>query len=249
MSGKFWQSEDGRVRLHNADALDVLRELEAGSIDALFADTPDSSGGMYRGDRAQDTRSKYIKSDAKHTLASFSGDNRDQRSYRYWSDLWMRLARRALRPGAPACVFTDWRQLPITVDAFQAAGFVWRGVAVWDKTECARPQLGRYRAQAEYIVWGSNGAMPLEGQVLPGVFRVPQDTRDRLHQTAKPVALMEQVIRICRPDGIILDPFAGSGSTAVAALAQGRQFIGCEIDPHYFRVAVERVQRATRSAA
>ncbi|MDP2794373.1 MAG: hypothetical protein Q8O25_09895 [Sulfurisoma sp.] len=68
-------------------------------------------------------------------------------------------------------VFSDWRQIPVTTDAMQAAGVTWRGIAVWDKTGGARPYKGGFRSQAEYIVWGSKG--PLKGErYSPGVFRV-----------------------------------------------------------------------------
>ena len=51
-------------------------------------------------------------------------------------------------------------------------GLIWRGTAVWDKGN-SRPQKGRFRQQAEYIVWGSNGDMPISRPVpcLPGVFK------------------------------------------------------------------------------
>ena len=68
---------------------------------------------------------------------------------------------RVLRDGAPGLLFTDWRQLPLTTDALQCAGFTWRGVAVWDKTEGVRPQLGRFRNQAEYVVWAARATCRL----------------------------------------------------------------------------------------
>lgn len=69
-------------------------------------------------------------------------------------------------------MFIDWRQLPAATDALQWAGWIWRGTAVWDKGN-SRPQKGRFRQQAEYIVWGSNGDMPISRPVpcLPGVFK------------------------------------------------------------------------------
>lgn len=76
---------------------------------------------------------------------------------------------------APVCMFIDWRQLPAATDALQWAGWIWRGTAVWDKGN-SRPQKGRFRQQAEYIVWGSNGDMPISRPVpcLPGVFKYGQ---------------------------------------------------------------------------
>ena len=57
---------------------------------------------------------------------------------------WLREARTHCIPGAPLCVFSDWRQLPALTDAIQWAGWTWRGVAVWDKV-ISRPQKGRFR--------------------------------------------------------------------------------------------------------
>jgi len=64
-------------------------------------------------------------------------------------------------------------QLPLTTDALQCAGYTWRGVVEWDKTEGLRPQLGRFRNQAEYVVWSSKGTMPVKRRApdLPGVVR------------------------------------------------------------------------------
>ena len=61
-------------------------------------------------------------------------------------------------------MFIDWRQLPAATDALQWAGWIWQGTAVWDKGN-SRPQKGRFRQQAEYIVWGSNGDMPISRDV------------------------------------------------------------------------------------
>lgn len=70
-------------------------------------------------------------------------------------------------------LFTDWRQLPLPPDALQCAGFTWCGIAAWDKTEGVRPQLGRFRNQAEYVVWGRKGHMSGArcAPVLPGLLR------------------------------------------------------------------------------
>jgi site-specific DNA-methyltransferase (adenine-specific) len=234
----------GAVTLYSADAMQVLLAIPTATVNALITDAPYSSGGMFRGDRAMSTRDKYVQSGQRHALQDFTGDNRDQRSFRYWCDLWLAQCRRASVIGAPVCLFTDWRQLPVTTDALQSAGWVWRGLVPWDKTEAARPQVGRFRNQAEYVVWGSNG--PMKGDpnvgVLPGAFRVAVSHKDKHHQVGKPTKLMEQIVRICPPGGTVLDPFMGSGTTGVACVRQGRRFIGCEVDPHYFGVARERIE-------
>ncbi len=67
---------------------------------------------------------------------------------------------------------------------------------------------------------------------------------DNDHPTVKPIELMRWLCRLTStPDGgLVLDPFMGSGSTGVAALAEGRQFCGIELDGHYIGIAAERLE-------
>ena len=149
-------------------------------------------------------------------------------------------------PGGVCAVFTDWRQLPVTTDALQCAGWIWRGLVPWDKTERSRPQKGRYRVQAEYVVWGTNGARPMVGPMAPGVFRVPV-TRHKHHIAGKPVQLMESLISIV--DGPVLDPFMGSGTVGLACLTRGLPYVGIEVEESYFHIACRRLAEAQGSHA
>lgn len=233
-----------RDQVAPGNSIRLLLELPDESVDAVVTDPPFSSGGAFRGDRTgASTSTKYQTSGTTKQYAEFAGDSRDQRAYAYWSTLWLSECWRVSKSGAPICVFTDWRQLPTTTDMLQAGGWIWRGIAVWDKTEAARPQKGRFRSQCEYIVWGSKGDMPTEGECLPGVFRLPVNARDKLHTTAKPLPIMRSVLRICPPGGVVLDPFFGSGSTGKAALEAGMHYIGMELVPEYYGIGTN----ATRS--
>jgi site-specific DNA-methyltransferase (adenine-specific)/modification methylase len=70
-------------------------------------------------------------------------------------------------------------------------------------------------------------------------------TEGRLHPTQKPVALMEWCIkRYTQPGATVFDPFMGSGTTGVACVRTGRNFIGCEIDPTYYAIAQRRIAEA-----
>ena len=71
----------------------------------------------------------------------------------------------------------------------------------------------------------------------------PIPSNKRLHTCQKPVEILERLVRVsCRPGGTVLDCFMGSGSTGVAALGMGRDFIGIEQDPAMFQVAQKRIQ-------
>lgn len=191
----------GNATLYLGESLEVLQSLEPGSVDAVITDPPYSSGGFTRGDRVQDVKTKCLQSDSgnQSRLQGFTGDTRDQRGFHFWSALWSAAAMRATKPGGPACFFTDWRQLPVSTDYMQAGGWIWRGVVPWAKP-AYRPQMGRFGAQCEYVVWGSNGPMPTDRGVgcLPGFFdaMAPQQ---REHVTQKPVPMMAEIVAIAPP--------------------------------------------------
>jgi site-specific DNA-methyltransferase (adenine-specific) len=241
----------GNAELWHGDCLDVLQNM-TGMVDALITDPPYSSGGMVRSDRMRTTAEKYVQSgDARNAAhnVDFSGDNRDARSWAFWVILWMTLVQQRMKPGGYALCFTDWRQLPMLTDAIQAAGFVWRGLVTWDKTESSRaPHTGYFRHQCEYVVWGSNGplAPSKHGGPWPGLVRERVDHRQKLHMTGKPVRLMGELVQCVTPGGVILDPFMGSASTGIAALQRGYRFIGIEKSAHYFDIACERIEQAQR---
>lgn len=233
------------AEIRQGDALALLRELPTGSVDAVITDPPYSSGGMMRGDRMGSTTSKYVRIEQGDEV-DFSGDSRDQRAYSYWCALWLSECHRIVRPGGVALLFSDWRQLPSTTDALQSGGFVWRGIVPWFKP-AARPTSGRFTANCEYVVWGSNGAMPVDyvSECLPGFYQASAP-RDREHITQKPLSVMRQLVHICPKGGTVLDPFAGSGTTGVAAVLEGRDFLGFEMVGHYAEVARNRVQTAVQ---
>lgn len=232
---------DGKARwcVAEGDALSLLREVSTASVDALIVDAPYSSGGFTRGDRTQDAKSKY----SKGQLQDFGGDSRDQLGFQHWCAIWYGDALRATKPGGHVVTFTDWRQLPATVNSVQAGGWIWRGLVPWTKKNY-RPQMGRFASGAEFMVWGTNGAS-LDLEVigcLPGFIHAGSPTTDeRVHLTQKPVEVMNLSVSIVPVGGIVLDPFCGSATTGVAALRRGCRFIGFERDAHYAQVARDRM--------
>lgn len=233
--------------LHRGDALTVLHTLPTSSVDAVVTDPPYNSGGLTPAARTSDTaRGKYVSGDTKHQLADFDGDTRDQRGYLAWMTLVLGQCYRTAREGSPLLLFTDWRQLPVTSDALQAAGWTWRGIVPWHKP-IARPAKGGFRRACEYVLWATKGPVDATRNpvYLPGLVTgsQPRGTARR-HITQKPDAIMAELIRVCVPGGTVLDPFAGSGSTGVAALRAGRSFVGIELSQHYAAISHERLTEA-----
>jgi len=243
-------------KLHKGDCLPFLQSLPAGSVDAVITDPPYSSGGAFRSDRANSTASKYLGSHGvttkAQTLPEVLGDSRDALGWAFWSTLWATACYEVVKEGGTFMLFSDWRQLPNATNVIQAAGFVWRGIAVWDKGGTSRPMSGRFSHQAEYIVWGTKGALAwdFEKPAHRGVFTsnvVPSN--DRNHQTEKPIDVMSWLLGITEEGETVLDPFMGSGTTGVACMKLGRKFIGCEMSGEYFETAERRISQAAQQPA
>lgn len=236
--------QDDLATIYHGESIDILRSLPDNSVDVVMTDPPYSSGGQMRGDRAGPScRAKYQQTESKVRYPEFSGDSRDQRGFLIWCVLWIEELRRVVKPGGIIACFSDWRQLPTMTDALQAGGLVWRGIVPWTKPS-ARPCKGRFSAQAEYLVWATNGARPLDGPCLRGAFTFsPPPTKIRKHITEKPVDLMKELCAIAfAEDAVILDPFMGAGSTLVAAQQLKRRAIGLELSDSYCEIAAERLQ-------
>lgn len=246
--------------LEQGDALEILRKMPDNLVDAVITDPPYSSGGAFRGDRLQGVVEKYVQTGTELVRPEFGGDSRDQRSYGFWTAWWLNECYRICKDGAAVGVFTDWRQLPTTTDGLQAAGFVWRGICVWDKVG-GRPTQGRPRSQAEYVVWGSKGPMPSDraAKMLPGVLFEPESDEppiaptiactvrqdDKHHIAGKPTEVMRWINGLCERGGLILDPFAGSGTGGVAAIRDGYRYHGIEREAAYVAIARRRLEEAT----
>ncbi len=240
------------ARIIHGDTFEVLKSFPDALFGGIITDPPYASGAADQNSKAKSTGQKYSSVKTANPLPDFEGDSKDQRSWTHWMTEWLVEARRCTKPGAPICMFIDWRQLPSMTDALQWAGWIWRGIVVWDKTN-SRPQRGRFRQQAEFVVWGSNGHMPIDrnAPVMPGVFRQSMPPfQKRIHQTEKPLEVMRDLVKIVEPGadspsgGIILDPFAGAGTTILAATLEGYPAVGIELAPHYAAAASKRIEDA-----
>jgi DNA modification methylase len=166
--------------------------------------------------------------------------------------------------GAIHFVFTDWRHLLEVTTAGRSAYASLKNVCIWAKDNGGMGSF--YRSQHELVFVFKNGTAPHlnnfglgeKGRYrtnvwsYPGVNTFRSGRQDELgaHPTPKPVALVADAIRDCsKRGGIVLDAFAGSGTTLIAAERTGRIGAALELDPKYVDVAVRRWQRFTGKTA
>lgn len=222
------------------DCLDRLRELAPGSIDAVVTDPPYCSGGRQQAG-ARNTITKSARGDGQW----FLGDNMGTDSYLWFMREVAKECARICTAGSPAYVFTDWRQLDTIVKAWESAGWTYKSLIVWDKNRGGA--MGSWwRNNHEFVVALVKGkARPL---AHGGFFNTWRGTKPQggAHPTEKPVELMRYLVSSITPErSLVLDPFAGSGTTGVAALLEGHRFIGIEQSVEFAELARERLVAAS----
>lgn len=242
--------------IHHGDALEWLRGLPPGEAGAVVTDPPYSSGGLHKGARGGSSADKYTSAKDFRGAddAAFDGDNRDQRSHTLWLGAICEAALRATVPGGALLLFTDWRQIGAAVDAVQVGGWVYRGLAVWRKpSHTSRPRQGGPWNDTEYVVHATRGGVSPDRATAIGcrlgVIEATLARGEKEHPTQKPVDLMRELVRYALPGELVIDPFAGSGTTGVAALLEGRRFAGCESTEVYARLARSRLAAAQGDAS
>lgn len=252
-----WKSRDGESRLYQGEHRELLGRTAADSVDCVWTDPPYflSNGGStcVSGRRATVDKGGWDRSRGLRHDHDF---NRE----------WLEGCRQALDPAGSIWVSGTLHVYLSVGMAMQELGFRILNDIVWEKPN-PPPNLGCrcFTHATEVILWATKAlrgsrhrhtfnyqAMRKEneGRQMKNVWRLPAAGRDEKrhgkHPTQKPVALIERCLRAgTLPGNLVLDPFAGSGSTGVAALRLGRRFIGCEIDPEYARIAARRLREAS----
>jgi DNA modification methylase len=119
-----------------------------------------------------------------------------------------------------------------------------RSLVTWVKNNWSMGDLEHEHArQTEVVLFYPGPDHDFPAGRPSDVIRAPR-TGNEHHPTEKPVQLMRVFVEWTR--GIVLDPFMGSGTTGVAAVQMGRNFIGIEREPKYFDIACRRIEQAQR---
>lgn len=243
-------SNPAPYRLHPGDALELMRSLEPESVDALITDPPYGTTQL-AWDKPIDWLSfwtlarRVCKPTAVQVVFSAQPFTTDliasnRKRFRYeiiWpkttSTGFLDANRRPLRAHENIVVFQD-RTKGATYNPQKTTGHT-------DYRVTRRTEVGHYGAQRPENVTVSNGDRYPTTVLPPLAGQQPES----VHPTQKPVELMAWLVRTyTNPGDLVLDPFAGSGSTGVAALREGRQFVGSELVPEYQAIAEKRLAAA-----
>jgi site-specific DNA-methyltransferase (adenine-specific) len=149
---------------------------------------------------------------------------------------------RVLKPGSFCVTFYGWNKVGLFADAWADAGFRAVGHIVFRKRYASSVKFMRSQHECAYLL--AKGDVDLPAEPIPDVIDFAY-TGNRLHPTQKPVASLKPLVEaFCPEDGVVLDPFCGSGSTLVAAQQLGRAYMGIELERPHQDTAVNRLMAA-----
>jgi len=146
---------------------------------------------------------------------------------------------RVLKPDSYCVSFYGWGRADRFLSVWKECGFRPVGHFVWVKRYASCMRHTRMKHEQAYLLAKGNPVMPKDppSDVLEWAY-----TGNRLHPTQKPISGLVPLIRaFTKPNDLVLDPFAGSGSTGVAARHCNRRFLLIEQDAGYYRTAAERL--------
>jgi DNA modification methylase len=155
----------------------------------------------------------------------------------------MKIAFDLLDENGDAYIMTNNLNLLSFMNAASEVGFKFHNFLQWRKDTSTANRW--YMNETEHTLYYYKGrARPINFPASKQIFTAA-NPRDRIHPTQKPIELMAHYINNSTNNGdLVIDPFMGSGSTAIAALKLGRRFMGIEKNPEYFTAAVERIKAA-----
>lgn len=154
---------------------------------------------------------------------------------------------RVLKTNSLCVSFYGWNRVDLFFDAWKRAGFRPVGHVVFSKSYASARRYVQYAHESAYVLAKGTPAMPKEPlwDVQPWRY-----SGNRSHPTEKAVETLRPIVQaFTRPGDIVLDPFAGSGSSLVAAALLGRRFLGIEVEPTFCAMARQRLQGVERYRA
>lgn len=224
-------------RIYNEDCLEGMRHIPDNTVDLVIADPPydfkSVRGGGAFGSKSEDgSKGRRYHAELSPMSSGFQIDVLDE------------MCRVCRIPNM--YVFCSKEQLPMLLQYAKARRLNF-DLLTWHKTNPVPTCCNKYLSDTEYIVF-----LRGKGARVFGTYDTKRkwwvqavnadDKRQYHHPTVKPLNIIRQlIVNSSSWGGVILDPFIGSGTTAVAAILESRHYIGFEIDKNYYDIAQQRI--------
>lgn len=226
------------MKLIHGDSLEKLKELDDKSVDALITDPPYGTNDKY---------GKNIKR---------GNHNTDFGTIEWDKSLpleFLNECYRVMKDDTWGFIFTDKKEITTIWNYLETVGFSPRNTFYWIKTNKAPTPRKNFKSSIETAVVFTKGRTTIKwtgGGNQNNYFECPFVIgKEKVnHPTQKPVKLIKHIINLVSNEGdVILDPFIGSGTTAVAALELNRDFVGIEIDDNNIDISKNRIEEVIKN--
>ncbi|GBE29305.1 DNA adenine methyltransferase YhdJ [bacterium BMS3Bbin04] len=217
---------DNQVLL--GDNRELLKSMPDETVDLIVTDPPYNIN--YKSNR------RVVNKKFSHLANDNQGD---------WIPNFAEEAFRVLKNDRHLYCFCRHDTYPEFIQAFSDAGFKIKRTIIWYKNNHGSGDLrGDYAPQDEWIIFLHKGRRVLNGKRISNIIQVPKlSTKKMTHATEKPVNLLKIFIeKSTNPGELVLDPFAGSGSTMEATRELGRKYCLMEISENYYLTSEKRVK-------
>ena len=231
------------------DCIEIMKEIPAGSIDCMVTDPPYGIAYKRKGSFVRNKDGDW--GPASGQMEDIANDATYDPE---WQLAWLKAAYRILKDGAHIYVFCSEHHVGEFRDTITEAGFNLKRMLIWEKgtdkkigTPGMGDLIGGYGPITELILFahkpapkGEERELLRKGQV--NVIKVPGIRKMEFHPTEKPTGVLRELILNSTKEGeSVLDPFAGSGSTGVAAREEHREPVLIELNPKYISVIEGRL--------
>lgn len=255
------QTEMELDNIYNIDCLAGLKEMQDESVDLVLCDPPYrlSGGGCSEGEykTAKGHRQPSGVMNRQRTHIDIESDDaaNDVRAGKMFAfnDIkfsdWLPEVYRVLKKGTHCYIMINSRNLKELQIEAEKVGFAFQNLLVWDKSNMAGTPNKYYMQKCEFILMLSKRpARNINDMGQSNLLSCPNPTgKSNTHPTAKPPQLMRVLIENSTKKGdLVLDPFMGSGATAIACTYCDRHFIGYEIDPKYYELSQKLLYRVPK---
>ncbi len=246
------------VELYNTDSLRWMQEKSAenpnGLFEMIFADPPYflSNGGItcHAGNMVSVHKGDWDQSQGPEANHQFNVE-------------WIGLCQKLLKPDGTLWVSGTHHVIHSVGYAMQCLNMKILNSITWEKPNPPPNLSCRYFTHStETVLWAAKTESSKHlfnyaemraansGKQMKTVWQFTAPTKSEKafgkHPTQKPVELLDRIILAStKPTDTVFDPFAGSATTGVSAIANGRCFVGCESDPEHFALAVKRLSSIT----
>ncbi len=221
--------------IYNLDCLKGLKQMKDNCIDLVLSDPPYELQVRARGKETGVLKGCSYMEEITPICDGFNLEVLDE---------CMRVLKRV-----NMLLFCSKKQIPMYVEYFSKYEQVKLKLLSWHKTDVPPLCNGTYLGDTEFIIYAFEDTVAEKYQLTTNHFitnRVHSNKKDALyHPTRKPLDILRNLVESVSSEGdVVLDPFMGSGSTAVACIETSRNFCGYEISPRYFDVANTRIAMA-----